>query len=106
MSPIKEPQFFADDILGNLRNVRTWEDYLNCFIGGESEKAIGEASVAYLSSRAALHGIKAFNPNAQIIIMLRNPIDVMYSEYSLRIVDTREPSIGFEAALKEEQKED
>lgn len=56
MSPIKEPQFFADDVLGDLRNVRTWEGYLNCFIGAKSEKAIGEASVGYLGSKAALHG--------------------------------------------------
>jgi hypothetical protein len=101
MSSIKEPQFFADDVLGDLRNVRTWEDYLNCFKAAEGE-VIGEASVAYLGSMAALHGIKAFNPAARIIIMLRNPIDVMYSEYSQRILDTREPAISFEASLNAE----
>jgi hypothetical protein len=102
MSSIKEPQFFADDVLGDLRSVRTMDDYLNCFAAAEREEAIGEASVAYLGSRAALHGIKAFNPSAQIIIMLRSPVDVMYSEYSQRILDTREPSVSFEAALKAE----
>jgi hypothetical protein len=103
MSSIKEPQFFADDVLGDLRSVRTLDDYLNCFAGAEREEVIGEASVAYLGSRAALHGIKAFNPSAHIIIMLRSPVEVMYSEYSQRILDTREPSISFEVALKAEE---
>lgn len=102
MSSIKEPQFFADDVLGDLRGVRTLDDYLNCFAAAEREEVIGEASVAYLGSRAALHGIKAFNPSAQIIIMLRSPVEVMYSEYSQRILDTREPSVSFEVALKAE----
>jgi Sulfotransferase domain len=103
MSSIKEPQFFADDVLGDLRSVRTLDDYLNCFAAAEREGMIGEASVAYLGSRAALQGIKAFSPSAQIIIMLRSPIDVMYSEYSQRILDTREPSVSFEVALKAEE---
>ena len=103
MSSPKEPQFFADDVLGDRRTIRTWEDYMKCFETAEKEDVIGEASVAYLGSQSALHAIKAFNPAAQIIIMLRNPIDVMYSEYSQRIFDTREPQISFESALKAEK---
>jgi hypothetical protein len=102
MPSLKEPQFFADDVLGSLRAVRTMENYLNCFADAKPGQTIGEASVAYLGSDSALRGIKAFNPAAEIIVMLRNPIDVMYSEYSGRIYDTREPAIPFEEALEAE----
>src|SRR3979411_724122 len=77
MSPIKEPEFFTD-FLGEGRRVRTEAEYLNCFGGVRDEKRIGEASVSYLASRTSARAIKGFSPLAMIIIMLRNPVDVMY----------------------------
>src|SRR5947209_16731623 len=68
MSRIKEPQFFAADIFCDQRTVQTLADYLSCFAAARNEKRIGEASTAYLGSRNAAQEIKAFNPNAQIII--------------------------------------
>jgi hypothetical protein len=100
MSFIKEPQFFAEEVLGELRAVRSWDDYLCCFAPATRERAVGEASVAYLGSDDAMRRIKAFQPAARIIVMLRNPIDVMYAEYSQRIYDAREPPVTFEDALR------
>ena len=98
MSPIKEPQFFAD-FLGEHRRICTWSDYLNCFAGADLEKRIGEASVAYLAAPNSAKDIKVFSPEARIIIMLRNPVDVMNSLYHLRRFSNLENEQSFEAAL-------
>jgi len=89
MSPIKETQFFAADLLGEHRPIRTWAEYLNCFSGAQSEKRIGEASALYLSSRSAPAAIKAFCATARIIVILRNPVDMMYSLYCLHRASNR-----------------
>jgi sulfotransferase family protein len=99
MSPIKEPDFFAD-FLGEQRRVRTLPEYLECFAGVRGEKRIGEASVAYLASHTSARVIKEFSPLASIIIMLRNPVDVMYSMYYLRRFSNLEDEPSFEAALE------
>ena len=56
--------------------------YLHQFRKATDEKAIGEASVMYLYSSSAAVEIKAFNPDAKIIIMLRSPVDMLYSYHS------------------------
>jgi Sulfotransferase domain len=98
MSPIKEPQFFAD-FLAEHRRICTWSDYLNCFAGADHEKRIGEASVAYLAAPNSARDIKVFSPQARIIIMLRNPVDVMNSLYHLRRFSNLEDELSFESAL-------
>ncbi|MEM9091845.1 MAG: sulfotransferase domain-containing protein [Cyanobacteria bacterium P01_F01_bin.53] len=45
-------------------------------------KLCGEGSTTYLYSRAAAQNIYDFDPDAKIIIMLRNPITVMHSFHS------------------------
>jgi Sulfotransferase domain len=99
MSPIKEPNFFAE-YLGERRRIRTWAEYLSCFAGAKDEKRVGEASVFYMASHTAARTIKEFSPNAHIIIMLRNPIDVMYSMFHLRRFANLEDETTFEAALQ------
>lgn len=98
MSHIKEPDFFAD-YLGKHRRVRTLPEYLDCFTGVQGKKRIGEASVSYLASQTSARVIKEFSPLARIIIMLRNPVDVMYSMYHLRRFSNLEDLPSFEAAL-------
>lgn len=98
MSPIKEPEFFTD-FLGEHRRVRTWPEYLDCFAGVRGEKRIGEASVSYLVSPTSARAIKQFSPLARVIIMLRNPVDVMHSMYYLRRFSNLEDQPSFEAAL-------
>jgi hypothetical protein len=102
MTPIKEPQFFAD-FLGEHRRICNWADYLNCFAGADLEKRVGEASVAYLAAPNAAKDIKAFSPEARIIIMLRNPVDVMNSIYHLRRFSNLENEPSVESALAADQ---
>ena len=103
MSPLKEPQYFAEDLRGERRRVRTLEEYLDCFSGAHNEPVVGEASTAYLASPNAARLIKAFAPDARIIIMLRNPVDKMYSRFNDARFNNREPRESFEAALDWEE---
>jgi hypothetical protein len=98
----KEPQFFAADTCGDQRNVATLSEYLGYFKEARA-RAIGEASTCYLSSPGATRDIREFCPKARIIIMLRNPIDVMYAEHSERLVGGAEHIVNFAAALDSDE---
>lgn len=102
MSPLKEPQYFAQDLRGERRRVRTLTEYLDCFAGARDEEIIGEASTAYLGSKQAAEEIKAFAPDARIMIMLRSPVDKMYSRFNDARFNNRERSPNFEEALAAE----
>jgi hypothetical protein len=106
MSPIKELHFFSRDVFYDYRpwRLRTLADYLGCFREATTQKCIGECSPTYLGSRSAPDEIKAFNPTARIIIMLRNPAEMMYALHSQHIWDTTEPILDFEAALEADEK--
>jgi hypothetical protein len=98
MPALKEPQFFATDTRGNQRRVTRLSDYLDYFRDATA-LAIGEASTCYLGSPAVPHKLKEFCPEARIIIMLRNPIDVMYAEHSECVFDGTEHIRDFRLAL-------
>lgn len=95
----KEPQFFAADICGHQRYITTLSQYIDLF---KDARAIarGEASTCYLGSPRAPHEIRAFCPEARIIVMLRNPVDMMYAEHSERIFLGVEHISSFELALR------
>jgi hypothetical protein len=99
MSRLKEPQFFASDIFGHQRNVTTLPEYLRQFDEARAPW-IGEASTCYLASPGATQEIKEFCPEARIIIMLRNPVDVMYAGHSERLVGGGEHIADFATALE------
>lgn len=99
MSRPKEPQFFAGDVRGNQRNVTTLSDYLGLFENAHA-LAIGEASTCYLASSEAAKQIRTFCPDARIVVMLRNPVDVMYAEHSERLFDGAECIRSFSTALE------
>lgn len=111
MSPIKEPNYFASEIrmerfserlrpraekdaqllrayldgpmltyrFGGL--VTEWNDYLKLFLEAGERKAIGEASVSYLWSQSAAANIRRTIPDARIILVLRNPVEMIFSMY-------------------------
>ena len=102
MSPVKEPQFFGSDLQMRYRKRPTLKQYLSLFSDVKDEKAVGEASTWYLYSERAATEIKEFCPHASIIIMLRNPLDMMYSLHSESIYQGYEGIDDFEAALEAE----
>jgi len=97
MSAEKELFFFDSDLHANGAAL-SLAQYLWHFSAAGDQKTVGEATASYLRSRRAAKAIKAFNPAAQIIIMLRNPVDVMYSLYGSALYSL-EPIADFAAAL-------
>jgi hypothetical protein len=100
----KEPHFFGKDLVFSPRyeRVADLEKYLALFEKGENCSRIGEASIWYLYSRTAAEEIRAFQPAARIIIMLRNPVEMVYSVYYQSRFDGNEDAPTFEAALDAE----
>ena len=92
MSEVKELNYFADDFPHVQKiNFNSKEDYLKVFAkANESHIAIGEASPFYLFSTVAFTNLMAFDPNAKIIISLRNPIDFVQSFHQLNLSLLRE----------------
>lgn len=111
MPRVKELHFFGTDLqfLPPARNFssvpRSDEDlafYLSFFAEAHDAKAIGEASVWYLYSRRAAQEIKDLVESAKIIIMLRNPVDLLYSLHSQFLWEGNEDIEDFEEALAAE----
>lgn len=97
----KEPLFFGDDLTRRYGRM-TEAEYLALFRDAGPGQRIGEASAWYLYSTSAAREIKAFSPEARIIAMVRNPIDVMYAEHSQLIFNVEEDILDFAEALEAE----
>src|SRR5262249_47246667 len=76
MSPVKEPHYF-----GHNSGRRSEAKYLELFRGAEGHSAVGEASVSYLRNPGTAERIKRSLPGARIIIIVRDPVEVVYSHY-------------------------
>lgn len=100
MSAEKELYFFDSDLWGNEAWAPSLSQYLERFAAAGARKKIGEATPSYLRSERAPKAIKSFSPRAQIIVMLRNPVDVMYSLHSQGLRYGTESITDFEAALE------
>jgi hypothetical protein len=74
MSSMKEPHFFNSD---DRQAVSTLDQYEALFRNASGEHiAVGEASVWYLSSAEAVPAVLRYQPEAQFIVMVRNPIEM------------------------------
>ena len=83
MSGYKEPHYFGKDLRKNKKLYFTNKGkYLDLFTKGLGKQAIGEASSYYLFSSSAPKEIFQFNPRAKIIILLRQPTELLYSYHS------------------------
>jgi hypothetical protein len=58
-----------------------WSDYLKLFLNVTRETAIGEASVLYLWSKTAAENMRSKVPHARILMILRDPVSRVFSEY-------------------------
>lgn len=81
----KEPHFFCTDFPKRQFD-KTVEDYhKNNFDNfRHSQMTYGEGSTFYLYSKNSIHNIFNYNSAAKIIIMLRNPSDLIFSLFEFR----------------------
>ena len=83
----KEPHYYSSQStplpywLLPLKSINTKEDYLQLFEDSKEGMVVGDASSTYLMNLDVPKLIFEDNPNAKIIISLRNPIDRTYTAY-------------------------
>ena len=79
----KEPFYWCQDFerSKSRHNMHSLDAYLALYdsVDPAVHQAIGEGSTTYLQSKVAIEKIMAFNPDAKVIAMLRNPIEVVYA---------------------------
>src|SRR5262249_40885826 len=95
-------RFGADLRFGAQFYRRDQKAYLEEFASRDGKLHAGESSVWYLFSKQAAEEIYRFNPESSIIIMLREPAEMLYSLYSQFRFDGNEHLPTFEEALAAE----
>lgn len=99
----KEPQFFCDDfrlLRPEHRRLASLDEYLELFReAGPAHRAVGEGSTWYLYSEVALHRIREFAPDARILAMVRNPVDLVASWHAQLLLMWEESVEDFPAAF-------
>lgn len=92
----KEPHYFSTDLyqdcvkfiendkkkmkaLNSYFKYVKFDEYIKLFDGNDNEKYSMDASADYLISKEAAKNINNYNPSSKIIILLRNPVDQLYS---------------------------
>ncbi len=87
--PNKEPNHFCTDLdsgsfLDSVSFMRDRDEYRMLFADADAGQLAGEASTWYLYSRDAAANIHAARPGARILVMLRDPVEMMYSLHGRR----------------------
>ncbi len=98
----KEPHHFGSDLDFRDHPRLSRETYLALFAGTRPDQLTGEASVFSLLSERAADEIAAFRPDAKIIALFRNPVDVIHSFHSQRRWNTTEDLEDLRDALAAE----
>ncbi len=95
----KEPSFFMDWEGG----VRSSAEYASLFAPARGKAAVGEASTGYLYAEEAVSRIRGAVPDAKIIMILRNPVDMCFALWRhMGRIGRRGERLGFEDALERE----
>ena len=96
---IKEPHFFASD-LPRMQWTTSLEQYESLFDRAGSAKARGEASVMYLYSDRAAEEIARYNPDAKILVFLRDQVEFLSSLHNHYVFTFSENVEDFETAWR------
>lgn len=102
VSPIKEPHHFDSDSPLGIKDRREYE---KLFAGANSQhQAVGEASVRYIRSSVAVQNIVRYAPDARLIIMVRNPLEMAPSLHEQYVFGLNETIEDFEEAWRAQEK--
>ena len=99
LSLYKEPLFFCKDLDHRPYSVTSEEVYYSLFEGAEDYPVKGEGSVWYLTSEVAARAIHKVSPQARIVVMLRDPLQMIQSLHSLYLRTGNEDIQDFASAL-------
>lgn len=84
---IKEPKYFCSDRwYSHQQHPKTENEYLALFDDAPSDvKYLGEATPRYLQSTMAVPAILENCERPRFVVMLRNPVDLVVSQYNQRV---------------------
>ena len=80
VSKPKEPRYFAEDF--GDRPIRDEHTYLDLFADAAPDAVLGEATTDYLVSEVAVERILQVRPDARFVVMLRNPIEMVFAMHA------------------------
>lgn len=101
----KDVPYFGSDLVHTIPEAaRTLAEYEARIASAPRGSLSGEASVQYLLSERAADEIRAYNPDARIIIMLRDPVELIYSLHSHNLWMKEEDIADFCSALAAESR--
>lgn len=98
-SVLKEPHFHAPDLPAQPHTVSDPDDYARLFAAAGDQRIRAEASVWYLYSQQAPVRIAQAHPDARIVVLLRNPVEMAISLYELYLRTGNEAEADPESAL-------
>lgn len=98
----KEIYYFGKDLIF-LSKRKSLDEYHNLYSHCPSSLKKGDTTATNLVSEEAAKEIYALNPDAKIIIMLRNPVDMIESLHSESVFNLNEPEKNLEKALALEE---
>ncbi len=98
----KELLYFCDDLHFNYP-ILSAAQFIAYYKDCKNQKAAGEVSVWNLLSSNAAANIFRFNPDAKIIALLRNPVDMIYALHSNHVFNSNENIDDFGEALHAEK---
>jgi len=85
-------------------HVKTFDDYKKFYSNSDGYKAIGDISPTYASYMEGLEGLKSvLGSSTKVVLIVRDPIDRMYSNY-LHLVREGRETLSFEDAIANEDK--
>lgn len=98
----KEPNFFVADVINKGNDIRTLNQYAALFEKGQDYLCRGEASPAYLAHhKVSAARISETIPDCKIMVLLRNPVERVYSRYIAHFVRDKSCVVPFEDILDE-----
>lgn len=96
---VKEPAFFCPELLPSDIVIGEERLYLANYAGTEHYRWRGDATTYYLYSQQAAARIKAYSPDARILIILRPPLEQMRSNHCHLLRAGREDIADFHSAV-------
>ena len=107
MSKPKEPCHFGSDLDVRWRPYADRRRYLQLFERARDGQQAGEASVFYLYSKTAAREIRQLSPSARIIIMLRDPVEMVCSWHAHALLLAQEdlPDLGQALAAEADRRQ-
>ena len=100
---LKDVPFFGSDLEHTVPNAPAdRREYVAWFSEAPTSARVGDSCTLYMQSRKAAEEIANWRPDAAIIVMLRDPVDLMFSLHSHNIWMTDEDILDFESAIAAE----